>query len=98
MRIMGIASLLEPFFAPTLMLARMPTALPDVLSRHGGRRASRIATVGAAAAALVLGCGTPGVRGVAGTAPAPNALWTAPPEPPAAPRAAPLAAPPPDLT
>src|SRR5260370_13566672 len=80
------------------MLARMPTARPDVLSRRGGRRASRIATVGAAAAALVLGCGTPGVRGVAGTAPAPNALWTAPPEPAAAARGAPLAALPPDVT
>ena len=76
----------------------MPTALPDVLSRHGARRASRIATVGAVAAALLLGCGTPGVRGVAGTAPAPNALWTAPSEPAAAARGAPLAALPPDVT
>src|SRR5260370_26512421 len=97
MRIMGIASLLEPFFAPTLMLARMPTALPDVLSRHGGRRASRIATVGTAAAALVLGCGTPGTLALAGTAPAPNALSTAPPAPAATVLGAPHAALPPDL-
>jgi outer membrane protein TolC len=40
----------------------------------------------------LLGCGTPGVRGVAGTAPAPNAFWTPPRQP-----AAPHEAPPPDL-
>jgi outer membrane protein len=32
----------------------------------------------------LVGCGTPGVRGVAGTAPAPNVAWTPPPAAPAA--------------
>src|SRR3989441_7520206 len=63
--------------------------------RLGAHRALRAATLGAAlgGAALPLGCGTPGVRGVAGTAPAPNVLWT----PPRQPAAAPAAAPPPEL-
>src|SRR5260370_13529044 len=80
------------------MLARMPTARPDVLSRRGGGGAWGIGAVGAVAAALLRGCGRPGVRGVAGTAPARTALWTAPSEPAAAARGAPLAALPPDVT
>lgn len=80
------------------MLARMGTSLPEVVPRVGGAApALRIATVGAGAAALLLGCGTPGVRGVAGTAPAPNVAWTAPPERVPAARGAPLAALPADL-
>jgi TolC family type I secretion outer membrane protein len=38
----------------------------------------RFETVGLGLAGLVAACGTPGVRGVAGTAPAPNIAWTAP--------------------
>jgi TolC family type I secretion outer membrane protein len=38
-------------------------------------------TAVAGAAALLLACGTPGVRGAAGTAPAPNVLWTPPVQP-----------------
>jgi outer membrane protein len=80
------------------MLAPMLTALPDVAPRRrGAPSASRIATAGAGAAALLLGCGTPGVRGVAGTAPAPNVAWTAPPQRQVAAPAVPLAALPPDL-
>jgi len=56
----------------------------------------RPVTLGVAASAVLLGCGTPGVRGVAGTAPAPNVLWTPPRQPPAA-RAAPPPELPPDL-
>ena len=50
-----------------------------------------------ALAALPLGCGTPGVRGVAGTAPAPNVLWTPPRDATAATQPAPPPALPPDL-
>jgi len=50
----------------------------------------------AAAGALLAACGTPGVRGVAGTAPAPNAPWTAPPRS-AASAAAPAPELPPDI-
>src|SRR6185312_3212942 len=53
--------------------------------------------LGLAASALLLGCGTPGVRGVAGTAPAPNVLWTPPSRQPAAAPGAPLPELPPDL-
>jgi outer membrane protein len=53
------------------MFARMPTAQPDVLSpKH---------LLGALSVAGLVACGTPGVRGVAGTAPAPNVRWTPPP-------------------
>jgi outer membrane protein len=54
--------------------------------------ALRCETAVASAAVLVLACGTPGVRGVAGTAPAPNVAWTPPREPAARP-----APPPPEL-
>src|SRR3989441_312134 len=65
----------------------------------GVHRALRAATLGAAlgGAALPLGCGTPGVRGVAGTAPAPNVLWTPPRDATAATQPAPPPALPPDL-
>src|SRR2546425_659895 len=67
--------------------------------RLGAHRALRAATLGAAlgGAALPLGCGTPGVRGVAGTAPAPNVLWTPPRDATAATKPAPPPALPPDL-
>ncbi len=52
-------------------------------------RTFRLGTLVTATAALLTGCGTPGVRGVAGTAPAPNVLWTPPRQP------APTVAPPP---
>ncbi len=72
------------------MLDRMPTYRPDGprarRRRHGVLRRE---TTAAGAAALLFACGTPGVRGVAGTAPAPNVLWT-PPRQPTAPPAPPL--------
>jgi len=50
-----------------------------------------------AVAGLLVGCfGTPGVSGVAGTAPAPNVFWTPPPQHDAAPQSS-LATLPPDL-
>ncbi|HVH09254.1 MAG TPA: TolC family protein [Gemmatimonadales bacterium] len=42
------------------------------------------------AAGALGGCGTPGVRGVAGTAPAPNVFWNPPRQPSATPVAAPF--------
>src|SRR5437660_862720 len=81
------------------MLARYATRPPDVPCRSvPASRALLPVTLGVAASGLLLGCGTPGVRGVAGTAPAPNVLWTPPPPRQAA--AARAAAPPelpPDL-
>src|SRR5881398_2374828 len=81
------------------MLARYATRPPDVPGRSvPASRALLPVTLGVAASGLLLGCGTPGVRGVAGTAPAPNVLWTPPPPRQAA--AARAAAPPelpPDL-
>src|SRR2546425_9679 len=61
------------------MLARYATRPPDVPGRSvPASRALLPVTLGVAASGLLLGCGTPGVRGVAGTAPAPNVLWTPP--------------------
>src|SRR6058998_272595 len=96
MRIMGTAAPPKPFIAQSLMPAA-PANRP--VPRHGARRALRAATLGAAlgGAALPLGCGTPGVRGVAGTAPAPNVLWTPPRDATAATKPAPPPALPPDL-
>ena len=73
----------------------MPTRQPDVPHDRGASRPFRLETLAAVSASLLVGCGTPGVRGVAGTAPAPNVFWT----PPAERRAAPPAAPalPPDV-
>src|SRR5207249_3028581 len=79
------------------MHARFATRPPDVPARRvAALSALRPVTLGIAAAALLLGCGTPGVRGVAGTAPAPNVLWTPPPtrQPAAAPAAPALDLPP----
>src|SRR2546421_496477 len=70
------------------MRERMLTHQPDVLRRRPSR--GRTFRLGTATAALLAGCGTPGVRGVAGTAPAPNVLWTPPRHP------APTFAPPPE--
>src|SRR6266487_3489850 len=81
------------------MLARYATRPPDVPGRRvPASRALLPVTLGVAASGLLLGCGTPGVRGVAGTAPAPNVLWTPPRQQAAAPPT-PIAAPPlpPDL-
>src|SRR5205807_1757978 len=61
------------------MLARMPTHQPDVLPDRRPSRAFRLETLTALSAGLIAACGTPGVRGVAGTAPAPNVFWTPPP-------------------
>src|SRR2546425_2710737 len=94
MRIVGTAAPPKPFFVQSTMLARCATRPPAVPARRvAASQALRAATLGAAAASVLLGCGTPGVRGVAGTAPAPNVLWT----PPRQPAAAPAAAPPPEL-
>src|SRR5438094_1224434 len=61
------------------MRERMLTHQPDVLRpRPSMGRTFRLGTLVTATAALLAGCGTPGVRGVAGTAPAPNVLWTPP--------------------
>src|SRR5256712_10083416 len=79
------------------MHARFATRPPDVPARGvAASRALRPATVGIATAALLFGWGTRGVRGVAGTAPAPNVLWTPPPtrQPAAAPAAPALDLPP----
>src|SRR2546425_311448 len=65
--------------------------------RLGARRALRAATLGAPLPRVPLGCGTPGGRGVAGTAPAPNVLWTPPRDATAATQPAPPPALPPDL-
>jgi len=75
----------------------MPTRQPDVPRHRRTSRAFRLETL-AAGAALLAGCGTPGVRGVAGTAPAPNVLWTPPRQQAAAPPTLTAAPPlPPDL-
>ena len=79
------------------MRNRMLTHEPDVLrSRPPARRTFRLGTFFAGTAGLLASCGTPGVRGVAGTAPAPNVAWT-PPRAPAAPRHPPPPELPPDL-
>src|SRR5436190_9436570 len=96
-RIMGTAAPPKPFFAWRTMHARFATRPPDVPARRvAAFPALRPVTLGIATSAALLGCGTPGVRGVAGTAPAPNALWT-PPRQPAAAHVAPPPELPPDL-
>src|SRR3989454_5508317 len=97
MRIMGTAAPPKPLFVQSTMLVRFATRPPDVPARRvAAAHTLRPVTLGVAAAAVLLGCGTPGVRGVAGTAPAPNVFWTPPPPPPRQAAAAP-AAPPPEL-
>src|SRR5436190_6952985 len=79
------------------MHARFAAGPPEAPARRVAARSPwRLVTLGIATAALLLGCGTPGVRGVAGTAPAPNVLWTPPPtrQPAAAPAAPGLDLPP----
>src|SRR6266513_2568921 len=79
------------------MRERMLRHQPDVLRpRPSIGRTFRLGTLVTATAALLTGCGTPGVRGVAGTAPAPNVLWT-PPRQPAPTVAPPISEVPPDL-
>src|SRR2546427_73311 len=90
MRILGTAAPPKPFFVQSTMLARCATRPPAVPARRvAASQALRAVTLGVAAASVLLACGTPGVRGVAGTAPAPNVLWTPPRQPAAAPAAAP---------
>src|SRR5438445_2263970 len=81
------------------MHARFPTRPPDVSSRRvAASQALRVVSLGVSSSAVLVGCGTPGVRGVAGTAPAPSVRWTPPaPSQPAAPLPAPPQLPP-DLT
>src|SRR5438034_530003 len=66
---------------------------PPLPAGYGPRATPGMRIMGTAAPPkpffVLLGCGTPGVRGVAGTAPAPNVLWTPPRQPAAAPAAAP---------
>src|SRR2546425_5200218 len=79
------------------MHARFATRPPGVpAARLAAFRALRPVPRGIATAPLLLGWGPPGVRGVAGTAPAPNVLWTPPPtrQPAAAPAAPALDLPP----
>jgi outer membrane protein len=59
----------------------MPTQEPDVRHATPTPRAIRFTTLAALSGGLLAGCGTPGVRGVAGTAPAPNVAWTPPASP-----------------
>ena len=93
MRIMGTAAPPKPFFVQSPMHARFATRSPVVSRRSvAASRALRPVTLGIATSALLLGCGTPGVRGVAGTAPAPNVLWTPPRPPPPPPPGQPAAA------
>src|SRR2546429_6724918 len=76
------------------MRERMLTHQPDVLRpRPSMGRTFRLGTLVTATAALLTGCGTPGVRGVAGIAPAPDVLWAPPrqPGPPPAPPPPPVA-------
>jgi TolC family type I secretion outer membrane protein len=78
----------------------MPRRQPDVLpTPGGGRQAFHLGTfvLATVSATLIAGCGTPGVRGVAGVAPAPNVLWTPPRQPTAALPPAPPPQLPPDL-
>src|SRR2546430_13507332 len=97
MRIMGTAAPPKPSFVQSTMLARLATRPPDVPARRvAAAQTLRPVTLGVAAAAVLPGCGTPGVRRVPGTAPAPNAFWTPPPPPPRQ-ATAPAAAPPPGL-
>src|SRR6266576_5665199 len=81
------------------MHARFATRPPDVSARRvAASQALRVVTLGVAASAVLVGCGTPGVRTVAGTAPAASVRWTPPaPSRPAAPLPAPPQLPP-DLT
>jgi outer membrane protein len=72
----------------------MPTRQPDVPPDRGISRAFRLETLAAVSATLLAGCGTPGVRGVAGTAPAPNVFWTPPPPERRAATPAPMGLPP----
>ncbi len=65
------------------MRKRMPTGQPDILRPRVGRGTLLSATLATGAVVALAACGT-GVRGVAGTAPAPNVAWT-PPSRPAAP-------------
>src|SRR5258706_3552272 len=97
MRIMGTAAPPKPFFVLSTMLARFATRPPDVpVRRVAPHQTLRPATLGLAACAALVGCGTPGVCGDACTAPAPNVLWTPPPsrQPTAAMAAAPRELPP----
>src|SRR2546426_4019672 len=90
MRILGPAPRPKPFFVQGTWLAGCATRPPAAPARRvAASQALRAVTLGAAAASVLLACGTPGVRGVAGTAPAPNVLWTPPRQPAAAPAAAP---------
>src|SRR6267143_2585697 len=61
------------------MHARFATRPPGVPARRvAAFQGLRLVILGIVTSAVQLGCGTPGVRGVAGTAPAPNVLWTPP--------------------
>src|SRR2546430_2914343 len=76
------------------MHARFATRPPDVSARRvAASQALRVVTLGVAASAVLVGCGTPGVRGVAGTAPPPRVRGA--PPPPRPPPPPPPAPPPP---
>src|SRR2546430_13932414 len=76
------------------MHARFATRPPDVSARRvAASQALRVVTLGVAASAVLVGCGTPGVRGVAGAGPPPRARGG--PPPPGPPPAPPPPPPPP---
>ncbi len=80
------------------MRNRMLTHQPDVLRRRSpAYRTCRLGTFCAGIVVLLASCGTPGVHGVAGTAPAPNVAWTPPRRPAALPQPMPPPELPPDL-
>lgn len=59
----------------------MPIQESNVSHAAPAPRGSRLATLAALSGGLLAACGTPGVRGVAGTAPAPNVAWLPPASP-----------------
>jgi outer membrane protein len=80
------------------MRNRMLTHQPDVLRRRPAAPGTlRLGTFFVSTATLLASCGTPGVRGVAGTAPAPNVAWTPPRRPAASTQPTPPPELPPDL-
>ena len=79
------------------MRKRMPPGQPDILRPRVGRGTLLSATLATGAVVTLAACGT-GVRGVAGTAPAPNVAWTPPSRPAAPSQPTPPPELPPDLT
>src|SRR5438445_10490635 len=82
MRILGTAAPPKPFFVQSTMLARCATRPPAVPARRvAASQALRAVTLGAAAASVLLACGSTGGRGGAVTYPSPYALSQPTPQP-----------------